>query len=110
MGAGSKWGDPTLSDAEFLERAKDFLLSNAADQGWAPEKLQAFRDAVARGTLKFRKASEVPDLNYHTTTYSDGGMANWTTRSPVGAVKEALDKGEALAFWSADRGNVYVTW
>lgn len=89
----------------------DFLLSNAESQNWAPEKLQAFRDAVAKGALKFHKASDVPGLNYHTTTtYSGGGMSNRSVRNPTGAVKEALENGDALAFWSADRGNVYVTW
>jgi hypothetical protein len=30
--------------------------------------------------------------------------------NPTGAAKDALDQGRAYAFWTADRGDVYVSW
>jgi hypothetical protein len=84
--------------------------------GLPPEAGQALRNAVANGTLKFQKASDVPDLNFHSqqifTKNAFGTIDGWGTTSqhPTGATKDAIDQGKAIAPWSADRGDIYVTW
>lgn len=85
-------------------------------RGLAPEVGQALRNAVANGALKFQKASDVPDLNFQSshafTTNAFGTLDGWgsTSQNPTGATKAAIDQGKAIAMWSADRGDVYITW
>lgn len=117
--AGSKYGDASISDADLTTELKGSFLQQADaydKQGLPPEVGQALRDAVNTGTLKFQKASDIPDLNFHSTvTYSGvpgglqgGGVA--TDQHPTGATKVAIDQGTAIAAWTADRGDVYITW
>ncbi len=111
--AGSKWGDASISDAAFTAEIKDSLLG--ALTGFPPEKQEALRAAIASGTLKFQKGSDVAGYNTRTTvTYSGGsggqGMSTSGYRPPTGAAKEAIDAGNAVGLWTADRGDVYVTW
>jgi hypothetical protein len=117
--ASAPYGDPSISDADFTEQLKGSLSFWADDydkRGLPPEVGQALRSAVANGTLKFQKASEVPDLNFrshHTFTPSaiGGGYDGFggTSQNPTGATKEAIDQGRAIAMWSADRGDIYIT-
>ena len=115
--AGAPYGNASISDADFtkglyLEQIADFM--DAA--GLPPEAGQALRNAVANGTLKFQKASEVPDLNFHSqqifTKNAFGTIDTWgsVSQNPTGATKDAIDQGKAIALWSADRGDVYITW
>ena len=114
------YGDPTTSDAQFIkDMSLDVSLPGLADtydkEGFPPEIGQAMRNAVANGTLKIQSADDVAGLNMHSTNiYSPGAISpsTWgtTTQHPTGAIKEALDQGKALAMWTADRGNVYLTW
>ena len=115
MGGGSKYGDPTISDADFLTKYSASLESYA--EGLSPEQRQAFEAAIGSGTLQFQKASDVDGLNYRSTvTYSGspGGLQGMTvshqSSAPTGAAKDAIDQGRAYVFWTEDRGDVYVTW
>lgn len=118
--AGSIYGDPTKSDAQFLAGINDTLLATADNydrQGFAPDVGQALRNAVANGALKIQKASDVPDLNMQSTQIYlpnpfGGGPGMWgsVSQNPTGATKDAIDRGNALAMWTADRGDVYISW
>ncbi|WP_253711471.1 hypothetical protein [Bradyrhizobium sp. WD16] len=81
-------------------------------RGFPPEKSAALQAAIANGTLKFQKGSEVPGYNTRTviTYFGEQGMSTSGYRPPTGAVKEAIDAGNAQAIWTEDRGDVYVTW
>lgn len=115
------FGDPTTSDAQFIkDMGLSSMLSGLGDiydqQGFPPEIGQAMRTAGANGTIKIQDAADVADLNMHSiniyTPSAIGGPSAWgtVTQHPTGATKEALDQGRALAMWTADRGNVYLTW
>jgi hypothetical protein len=112
--AGSKWGDAAISDAAFTDKYKDSLLG--ALEGLPPEKREALQAAINAGTLKVQQGSEVAGYNTRTAvTYNGGpgggqGMSTSGYRAPTGAVKEAIDAGNAVALWTEDRGDVYVTW
>ncbi|OAF16807.1 hypothetical protein [Bradyrhizobium neotropicale] len=112
--AGSRAGDASISDADFIAKYKDALEGSLA--GFPPDKLAALQSAISNGTLKFQKGSEVEGYNTRTTvTYSVGpgggqGMSTSGYRPPTGAVKEAIDSGNAVGLWTEDRGDVYVTW
>lgn len=112
--AGSKYGDPTISDAAFIDKYKDALLGGLA--GAPPEKLAALQAAINNGTLKIQKGSDVPGYNNRTVvTYSGspGGLQGMSTSpyvAPTGAAKDAIQAGNAYGFWTEDRGDVYVTW
>lgn len=117
--AGAPYGNSSISDAEFTAELKGTLLQQADEydkRGLAPEVGQALRNAVANGALKFQKASDVPDLNFQSshafTTNAFGTLDGWgsTSQNPTGATKAAIDQGKAIAMWSADRGDVYITW
>ncbi|WP_157874591.1 hypothetical protein [Streptomyces sp. AcH 505] len=119
--APAPYGDPTTSDAQFIkDNAINETLLGLADtydkQGFSPDVGQAIRTAVANGTFKIQQASDVPDLNMHSvniyTPSSIGGPSQWgsVSQSPTGTTKQALDQGKALALWSADRGNIYISW
>jgi hypothetical protein len=117
--AGAPYGDASISDADWTKKMKAGL-EQQADQmdavGLPPEAGQALRNAVANGTLKFQKASEVPDLNFHSqatfTKNAFGTIDSFISHSyhPAGATKDAIDQGKALPMWSADRGDIYITW
>ncbi|MBB1092261.1 hypothetical protein HUU61_13270 [Rhodopseudomonas palustris] len=112
--AGSKYGDPTISDADFLAQIKPALMNSA--QGLPPEQRQALESAINNGTLNIQKASDVAGLNYRSTvsyTGTPGGLQGMSVNhqsNPTGDAKDALDQGRAYAFWTADRGDVYVSW
>uniref|UniRef100_Q07S48 Uncharacterized protein n=1 Tax=Rhodopseudomonas palustris (strain BisA53) TaxID=316055 RepID=Q07S48_RHOP5 len=112
--AGSKYGDPTISDAEFIDTIKDSLLTSLS--GAPAEKVVALQAAIDSGTIQIQKASNVAGLNYQSTvsyTGSPGGLQGMSVThqsNPTGAAKDSLDQGRALVFWTADRGDVYVSW
>jgi hypothetical protein len=117
--APAPYGDPTISDQQLIDKLKGTLLGTADtdDQaGLAPEVGQALRDAVTNGTLKVQQASDVPGLNMHSTnTYSPSSIggpsgSGTTSTNPTGSVKEALKAGRAMAMWTSDRGNIYISW
>jgi hypothetical protein len=117
--APAPYGDPTTSDAQILKDISGSLLGIADTydkEGLPPEVGQAIRAAVTNGTVKIQQASDVPDLNMHSiNTYTPspiGGPSEWgsTSQNPTGATKQALDQGRAFAMWSADRGNIYISW
>ncbi len=89
-------------------------VSDLKDQGMT-DQAQALSDALQNGTLKFQKASEVPDLNMrswmiHFADAGGGGEMGSTSVKPTGATKAAIDSGKALALNMGDRGDFYVTW
>lgn len=63
--AGSKWGDASISDAEFTPRHKAGILG--ALTGLPAEKLRALQAAIDNGTLKFQRGSDVEGYNTRTT-------------------------------------------
>jgi len=112
--AGSKYGDPSISDAAFVDKYKDAMLG--ALTGFPPEKVAALQAAIDSGTLTFQKGSDVPGYNTRTSvTYSGepGGLQGMSTSghaAPTGSAKDAIEAGNAFGFWTEDRGDVYVTW
>jgi hypothetical protein len=115
--AGAPYGNASISDADFTKQAHLEVYADSMDAaGLPPEAGQALRNAIANGTLKFQKASDVPDLNFHSkqifTKNAFGTIDTWgsVSQNPTGATKEAIDQGKAIAMWSADRGDIYITW
>lgn len=89
-------------------------ISDLRDKGMT-DQAQALSDALQNGTLKFQKASDVPDLNMHSTMihFADaggGGEMGSSSVNPTGTPKAAIDSGKALALNMGDRGDFYVTW
>ncbi|MGZ7870409.1 hypothetical protein ACXR8U_32795 (plasmid) [Methylobacterium radiotolerans] len=115
--AGAPYGDPTLSDADFLKNnlLADMDLTGA---GWSTEDAQAFKNAIQSGTIKIQKASEIDGLNFkswQTFTPNPNNGAGYdttggTTQNPTGEVKKAIDAHRGMAMWTADRGDVYLSW
>lgn len=115
--AGAPYGDPTLSDADFLAN-NSFAAWDLTASGWSAEDAQAFKNAVQSGTIKIQKASEIDGLNFNSwqtfTPNPNNGAgydtAGGTSQNPTGDVKKAIDSHRAMAMWTADRGNVYLSW
>ncbi len=115
--AGAPYGDPTKSDAQFLEDSllQDMDLTAA---GWSAEDAQAFKSAIQGGTIKIQKASEIEGLNFKSwqtfTPNPNNGVgydsAGGTSQNPTGEVKKAIDSHRAMAMWTADRGDIYLSW
>jgi hypothetical protein len=89
-------------------------ISDLREKGMT-DQAQALGDALRNGTLKFQKASEVPDLNMqswmiHFADAGGGGEMGSSSVKPTGAPKAAIDSGKALALSMGDRGDFYITW
>jgi hypothetical protein len=89
-------------------------ISDLREKGMT-DQAQALGDALQNGTLKFQKASEVPDLNMqswmiHFADAGGGGEMGSSSVKPTGAPKAAIDSGKALALSMGDRGDFYITW
>ncbi len=78
--------------------------------------MAALQAAIDNGTLKIQKGSDVPGYNNRTVvTYSGspGGLEGMSTSAyvqPTGAVKDAINQGNAFAAWTEDRGDISLTW
>lgn len=115
--AGAPYGDPTMSDADFLKNNL-FAEWDLTGSGWSTEDAQAFRNAVQSGTIKIQKASEIDGLNFkswQTFTPNPNNGAGYdttggTTQNPTGDAKKAIESHRAMAMWTADRGDVYLSW
>ena len=112
--AGSKAGDASISDADFIAKYKDSL--EGALQDFPADKRAAMEAAISSGTLKIQKGSDVEGYNTRTTITYNGspgggqGMSTSGYRPPTGATKEAIDSGNAISLWTEDRGDVFITW
>jgi hypothetical protein len=89
-------------------------ISDLREKGMT-DQARALGDALQNGTLKFQKASEVPDLNMqswmiHFADAGGGGEMGSSSVKPTGAPKAAIDSGKALALSMGDRGDFYITW
>jgi hypothetical protein len=89
-------------------------ISDLREKGMT-DQAQALGDALRNGTLKFQKASEVPDLNMqswmiHFADAGGGGEMGSSSVKPTGAPKAAIASGKALALSMGDRGDFYITW
>jgi hypothetical protein len=89
-------------------------ISDLREKGMT-DQARALGDALQNGTLKFQKASEVPDLNMqswmiHFADAGGGGEMGSSSVKPTGASKAATDSGKALALSMGDRGDFYITW
>ncbi|MBN8938061.1 MAG: hypothetical protein J0H01_01160 [Rhizobiales bacterium] len=106
------------SDDESFQQAVNLQIAGQVisleDSGRTADA-QALRAAFNGGTINLRKSTEVADLNlnYQTVHFADAGgggtTGSWDMR-PTGAVKAALDSGNALVFGGGDRGAFYLTW
>ncbi|WP_377830928.1 hypothetical protein ACFKHW_39895 (plasmid) [Bradyrhizobium lupini] len=112
--AGSKYGNPTISDSDFMSKYEPMLRGYT--EGLPQEQRQAMEAAISNGTIQIQKASDVPGLNYRSSVSYTGtagglqGMSVHHQSNPTGAAKAALDQGQAYVFWTEDRGDVFVTW
>ncbi|MCK1655585.1 hypothetical protein IVA88_29770 [Bradyrhizobium sp. 149] len=112
--AGSKAGDASISDADFVAKYRDSL--EGALQDFPADKRAALEGAISNGTLKIQKGSDVEGYNTRTTiAYNVGpgggqGMSTSGYRPPTGAAKEAIASGNAVGLWTEDRGDVYISW
>jgi hypothetical protein len=89
-------------------------ISDLREKGMT-DQARALGDALQNGTLKFQKASEVPDLNMqswmiHFADAGGGGEMGSSSVKPTGAPKAAIASGKALALSMGDRGDFYITW
>ncbi|WP_082711601.1 hypothetical protein [Methylobacterium indicum] len=115
--AGAPYGDPTTSDAEFLKNNL-FDQEGFAPQGWSPEEVRTFKDAIRNGTVKIQNAADIEGLNFTSwqvfTPNANNGAGHdsmgGTSQNPTGDVKKAIDSHRAMAMWTADRGDVYLSW
>jgi hypothetical protein len=118
--AGAPYGDASKSDAEFKKAIMIEFEGRAyvfeREGNW--EAAQSIRNGYANGTLKFQRAADVPDLNFTSqNVFAKNAWGTWDTiystsssQNATGSVKEALDQGRAVAMWTPDRGDVYITW
>lgn len=112
------YGDPTKTAQDYLNEMYDVNAYIWDDLGYPPEVGQSFRDAMANGTVKVQRASEVDGLNFKSSqTFvpnPNNGVGydtyGGTTQNPTGDIKKAIDSGRAYAAWSADLGDIYVSW
>jgi hypothetical protein len=115
--ASSTEGHVVSDDVSFVFTMHSAIarnISDLQDKGMT-DQAQALSNALENGTLKFQKASDVPDLNMHSWMihFADaggGGEMGSTSVKPTGATKAAIEGGEALALNMGDRGDFYVTW
>jgi len=119
---GGQFASPTeghvvSDDVLFVFTMHSVIAQNISDlrEKGMTDQAQALSDALQNGTLKFQKASEVPDLNMkswmiHFATAGGEGEMGSTSVKPTGTPKAAIDSGKALAVNMGDRGDFYVTW
>lgn len=116
--APAPYGDSAKSDQQIIKEMTTSLLATADlyDNYLSPGSGQPLRDALAKGTIKVQNAADVAGLNMHSTqTWTPNAFgsvdgSSSTTITPTGSVKEAFESGRSLALWSADRGNIYLSW
>ena len=119
---GGQFASPTeghvvSDDVLFVFTMHSVIAQNISDlrEKGMTDQAQALSDALQNGTLKFQKASDVPDLNMkswmiHFADAGGGGEMGSSSVKPTGAPKAAIDSGKALAVNMGDRGDFYVTW
>jgi hypothetical protein len=115
--ASSTEGHVVSDDVMFVYTMHSLIASNISDlrERGMTDQAQGLSDALQNGTLKFQKASDVPDLNMqswmiHFADAGGGGEMGSSSVKPTGAPKAAIDSGKALALSMGDRGDFYVTW
>jgi len=119
---GGQFASPTeghvvSDDVLFVFTMHSVIAQNISElrEKGMTDQAQALSDALQNGTLKFQKASDVPDLNMkswmiHFADAGGGGEMGSSSVKPTGAPKAAIDSGKALAVNMGDRGDFYVTW
>lgn len=81
-----------------------------------PEAAARLQDAIDNGTVRIRKADDVPGVNTHTTvTYTKGvgggtGMSTHRTSNPSPEIQAEIDSGHATTMWNINQGDLYITW
>ena len=81
-----------------------------------PEAAQGLQTAIDNGTVRIRKADDVPGVNTHTTvTYTKGpgggtGMSTSRTSNPSPEIQAEIDSGHATTMWNLNQGDLYITW
>lgn len=99
--------------AAFRDMVESFVISNADRH--SAEGGQALREAIANGTVRVRKAEDVPGVNYKSTvTHTEGpygkGMSVSASFNPSPEIRAEIDRGHGLAMWSKSEGDVYLSW
>jgi hypothetical protein len=81
-----------------------------------PEAAANLQSAIDNGTVRIRKADDVPGVNTHTTvTYTKGvgggmGMSTSKTSNPSPEIQAEIDAGHATTMWNINQGDLYITW
>lgn len=105
-------------DDESFQQAVNLTIANQVisfEHSGRTAEATALRSAFDGGTINVRKSSDVADLNLHyqTVHFADAGgggtTGSWDLK-PAGAVKAALDSGNAIVLGGGDRGAFYLTW
>ncbi|MCK1389817.1 hypothetical protein [Bradyrhizobium sp. 1] len=98
-----------LSDADFERTVLQFSMESWKD-------LPGFNDALANGTLKIQRASDVPEIGYESfqyDLYSGGnyfGGVGWSGINNKKLYFEIQAQGIRQAFGSIRGQEFYVTW
>lgn len=100
----------------LLGRATEDLMVHAVTHR-DPAAAQGLREAIANGTVRIRKAEDVPGVNLKTTiTYfaGAGGTVGMSTENrtfnPTPEIQAEIDSGHAMTFWNINQGDLYITW
>lgn len=101
-------------DAQLAKMTKELMVHSVEHRD--PEAAQALREAIADGTVRIRKAEDVPGVNLKTTvTYTKGigggGMSTQDrTFNPSPEIQAEIDSGHATTMWNKNQGDLYITW
>ena len=80
-----------------------------------PEAAAGLQTAIDNGTVRIRKADDVPGVNTHTTVIRTGGEGGWgmstqRTSNPSAEIQAEIDSGHAAIMWNLNQGDLYITW
>ena len=112
---GGRAANADQLDALLGRATEDLMVHSVAFRD--PEAAQGLREAIASGTVRIRKADDVPGVNLKTTlTYfaGAGGTVGMSTQdrsfNPSAEIQAAIDSGHATTMWNARQGDLYITW
>lgn len=102
---------PEEAEAGHRKASEAFMFSIASRHN--AEGGQALKKAIADGTVRVRRAEDVPGVNYKTTvqiTQNPYSEFHTTSFNPSPEIQAEIDSGHAIAMWTANQGDVYITW
>ena len=98
----------------MISASQTLLVHSVAARN--PEAAARLQDAIDNGTVRIRKADDVPGVNTHTkVTYTKGvgggtGMSTRRTSNPSPEIQAEIDSGHATTMWNINQGDLYITW